>query len=252
MTSSPDTKKVSVEIAIPVFNEQAALPRCIEKLLKETRKEEFRNYEIALTIVNNASTDGTKAIAEKLSRRYDSVRLMNVPRKGRGGALRFCWDRSVSDILAYMDVDLSADLSHLPELLETIAGSKADIAIGSRLAKGAKVVGRTLVRELMSQGYNTLITFFFGTHFTDAQCGFKALSKQAYRTLAPLLQNQNWFFDSEMLITASKLGMRIKEIPVNWRDDPSSTVKIARTAGEDFAGLWRLLVTQPWKKQKKL
>jgi len=247
MSSSNLSKITSVEIAIPVYNEEDAIRSSGEKILEAITSEKYKGYRITITIVNNASTDNTIIIVNDLVKKYRNVKLMNLPQKGRGRALRRCWEGSSAQILVYMDADLSADISFLSLLLDAITKGKADIAIGSRLAKGAKVTGRTIVREVMSRVYNTLIRLLFHTTFSDAQCGFKAIKKEAFQKLSPLIQNQNWFFDSEMLIIAHKLGMKLAEIPLIWQDDPSSTVKIARTAGEDLLGLLRLWRTKPWK-----
>lgn len=251
MTPVSLARKTSVEIAIPVYNEEETLRRCIEEVLVATRSERFSGYRITLTIVNNASTDNTLKIANELAKEHEGIKIMDLPQKGRGMALRRCWKESSAQILAYMDADLSADLKYLGPLLDVIAKGNAEIAIGSRLVKGAKVTGRTISREVMSRTYNALIRLIFQTTFSDAQCGFKAIKKEAFHELASRIQNQNWFFDSEMLIIAQKLGMRIAEIPLVWHDDPSSTVKIARTAGEDLLGLIRLWRTKPWKTSEK-
>lgn len=239
--------KTSVDIAIPVYNEEASLEKNIEKLLSHIEKKDLKRYETRLIIVNNASTDATNEIAKTLAHRHKNIEVINLPHKGRGRAIRACWLKSTADVLAYMDVDLSADLRFLKSLLNAVAYEGADIAIGSRLAKGAKVSGRTALREIMSRGYNLLTRLLFCASFKDAQCGFKAISKPAFTRLEPLIQNQNWFFDSELLIVADKSGMRVAEIPIIWKDDPSSTVKVAKTAKEDLLGLLRLMRTRPWK-----
>ena len=147
-------------------------------------------------------------------------------------------------------MDLSSNLEFFKGLLSAIEDS-SDIAIGSRLARGANVVGRTVLRGIMSRGYNLLIKAFFSISFKDAQCGFKAIKKSVFQNLEPLIENNNWFFDSEMLILAEKSGYKITEIPISWHDDPSSTVKVAKTASEDFKGLFRLWKTKPWKNVRR-
>lgn len=238
----------SVDIAIPVYNEEAQLEESLTKLCKFISGKQFADYKINFIIVNNASTDATTRIGKSLAKHYRNVQFLSLPKKGRGRALTACWKQSKADVLAYMDVDLSADLVFLKDLLDAVAKKNADIAVGSRLANGATVQGRTLIREAMSRMYNFLIRLLFQTSFRDAQCGFKAISRQAFQKLSPLIENRNWFFDSEMLIIAEKAGFLIKEIPISWRDDPGSTVKVAKTAKEDLLGLLRLVKTKPWKK----
>lgn len=240
-------KKITVDISLPVFNEEKILEKSVIKLNEFINLRDLKKYKIKIIIVDNASTDSTAQIAKRLASQYNSVAYTFLPKKGRGRALRTSWLKSKAKIVTYMDIDLSADLFFLKSLLDAITNGESDISIGSRLVKGAKVQGRTWLREVMSRSYNLLIQLFFQVSFKDAQCGFKAIAKRVFARIEPLIKNQNWFFDSELLIIADKLGMKIAEIPITWKDDPSSTVKIAKTAKEDLQGLWRLLKTKPWK-----
>ena len=171
-----------------------------------------------------------------MSNKYTGVTCVHIPQKGRGRALRQVWLESTADVVSYMDEDLSTDLSHFLQLVKAVEGG-AHIAIGSRLAKGSKVK-RSLMREIISRCYSTLIRMMFFTPFRDAQCGFKALSRDTVKSIVPLVENNNWFFDSELLIIAAKRGFQIKEIPVHWEDDPDSRVRIMATAWEDMKGLY--------------
>ena len=226
----------TVDIAIPVYNEERDLPRSIDILTSYLRENLQNPWRVV--IADNASTDNTLSIAEMLCNRYTGVSCVHIPQKGRGRALRHVWMESDADVVSYMDVDLSTDLAHFSQLLRAIEDGAA-IAIGSRLAKGARVE-RSLKREFISRSYSTLVRTTFFTPFRDAQCGFKALSRDAARALVPLVKNNAWFFDSELLIIAARRGFRIQEIPVRWRDDPDSRVKILSTAWEDIRGLLRL------------
>lgn len=239
------SKKSALTVVIPVYNEEIDLPRNIPRLwrfLEENLKDE--KWEIL--IADNASTDKTPQIAKKLAAK-SGISYLRLPQKGRGRALKKAWGTSESDYLAYMDVDLSSDLSFFPKLIEKLEAG-ADIAIGSRLVQGSQVYGRTLAREMMSRAYNILIRLLFWTSFSDAQCGFKAIKKSSARELLPQVLDNEWFFDSELLIIADKAGFKIAEVPIVWRDDPRSTVKVAKTAWGDIKGLARLFVTRPWLK----
>ena len=163
-----------------------------------------------------------------------------MEQRGRGRALKRAWAESDADIVAYMDVDLSTDLSALPQTIAAVDGEGYDIAIGSRLKRGAQVIGRSFKRELISCSYSLIFRAMFLAGFQDAQCGFKAVSRRAADDVAPLVVDNGWFFDTEMLLIAEKNGYRIKEIPVKWTDDPDSRVKIISTAWEDIKGLLRL------------
>jgi hypothetical protein len=145
-----------------------------------------------------------------------------------------------------MDVDLSTDLKHFPPLVRSLLRGY-DIAIGSRNVRGARVYGRNFLRTMTSKGYIFLIKFFFWIHFSDAQCGFKAVTGRIVKTLLPAVSDNEWFFDSEMLILGEKSGYRIYEEPVTWIDNPGSTVRVLKTAWGDIKGLWRLYTTRPWQ-----
>ncbi len=226
----------SVDVVVPVYNEEDALPGSIERLtgfLSEHLANPWR-----VIIADNASTDGTRPVSEELSRSFPNVGYYYLPQKGRGRALRAVWLESDADIVSYMDVDLSTDLAHFPQLVGALE-SGYHVAVGSRLSRDSQVT-RAFKREFISRGYNLLIKSMFLTPFPDAQCGFKALTRQAAQSIIPGIENNNWFFDTELLIIAARRGYRIKSIPVKWDDDPTSTVNITSTALEDIKGLLRL------------
>ena len=229
---------VSVEIVIPVLNEDKALPVAVAKLREFARSHPGREWRFK--IADNGSTDRTQEVARELAAGRPDLSVTYLTQRGRGRALKKAWLESGAGVRCYMDVDLSTDLKHLPQLVDAIASQGYDIAIGSRLAKGAEVVGRSLKREIASRGYSALFRTAFFTPFRDAQCGFKAISAQAATALVPLVKDNHWFFDTELLLIALKNGYKIKEVPVHWEDDPDSRVKIIQTAWEDVKGLARL------------
>ena len=229
--------KASVDVVIPVYNEEDALPASIPKLCRFLRDNLSNPWRV--TIADNASIDGTRAVSEELSRNIEGVNYLFLPEKGRGRALRASWLGSECDIVSYMDVDLSTDLSHFPELVNELE-SGCHVAIGSRLSKTSRVTQRSIKREFTSRGYNLLIWSMFFVRFPDAQCGFKAMTRQAAQTIIPHIENNNWFFDTELLIIAEKRGYRVGVVPVAWEDDPTSSVNVVRTATEDIKGLLRL------------
>lgn len=240
----------SISFVIPVYNEEQDLPRNIP-ILHKFVKNNFGSYSWGIIIADNGpSRDRTAEVSRKLVKDYPGVKYVLVPRPGRGGTLKEVWLKSPADFLVYMDVDLSSDLKFLPKLVEALEEG-ADIAIGSRLARGAHVYGRTLTREVMSRGYNILIKLMFWTSFHDAQCGFKAITREAAQKLLPHVIDKAWFFDSELLIVGDKAGFKVSEVPIVWRDDPRSTVKVAKTAWGDIKGLIRLFLTRPWKNISK-
>ena len=227
----------SIDVVIPVYNEENALPVSIPKLCEFLRGNLANPWRV--TIADNASIDGTRGVSEQLSRDFESVNYLYLPEKGRGRALRTAWLGSECDLVSYMDVDLSTDLSHFPQLVASLE-SGCQVAIGSRLSKGSRVTQRSFKREFTSRGYNKLIWSMFFVGFPDAQCGFKAMTRHAAQAIIPHIKNNNWFFDTELLIIAEKRGYRIGVVPVGWEDDPSSTVNVVKTASEDIKGLLRL------------
>ncbi len=228
----------SVEIVIPVYNEAADLERSIRRLTGFL--DDALPYRHQVTIADNASTDDTLAIAQRLSVDLDGVRVVHLDAKGRGRALKQTWLASDADVVAYMDVDLSTDLTALLPLLAALVSGHSDVAIGSRLARGSRVV-RGPKREFISRTYNLILRGALAVSFSDAQCGFKAMRADVAQRLLPLVEDTNWFFDTELLVLAQRSGLRIHEVPVDWIDDPGSTVDIVATATEDLRGVWRLL-----------
>ena len=228
--------KPSIDIIIPVHNEENVLLDSIRRLNQFLQGNIQNPWRI--TIADNASTDATRAIAQLLAQDYPGVGYLFIPEKGRGRALRASWLNSTADFVSYMDVDLSTDLTHVPELIAALE-SGFHIAIGNRLNRKSEVT-RGFKREILSRCYNALIKGLFFTSFSDAQCGFKALNRRTAATIVPHVVNNNWFFDTELLILAAKRGYKIKSLPVTWIDDPESSVNITSTAKEDLKGLFRL------------
>jgi putative flippase GtrA len=226
-----------VDIVIPVHNEEAELEASVRRL--RAYLDAHIPFSASVVIADNASTDATWAIAQRLSGELEGVRGVRLAEKGRGRALRATWLASNASVLAYMDVDLATDLDALLPLIAPLVSGHSDLAIGSRLARGSQVV-RGPKRELISRVYNMIIRAALGNGFTDAQCGFKAIRSDAVDVVLPLVEDQAWFFDTEVLVTAQRLGLRIHEVPVDWVDDPDSRVDITSTAMEDLRGIWRL------------
>jgi len=239
-------KKPSVEIAIPVYNEERELAESIATL-RRFLQQNLTDFNWKITIADNASTDKTWEIAQDLAKNFPEVGAVHLPEKGRGRAVKRVWQQSKSEIVAYMDVDLSTDLKHFPPLVRSLTRGY-DLAIGSRNTRGARVYGRNLLRTVTSKGYILLIKLFFWINFSDAQCGFKAMRGEVAQKLLKDVIDNEWFFDTELLVVAEKAGYRIYEEPVTWIDNPGSTVRVLKTAMGDLRGLWRLFWTRPWKK----
>ncbi len=230
-------QKPRVEIVIPGYNEQAVLEKSV-LALREFLVANFP-YSWQITIADNASLDHTWEITQYLQETYPEVKAIHLDRKGRGRALRQAWMSSDAEVVSYMDVDLSTGLESFWPLVDSIISGEYEVATGSRLAKGAKVT-RQWKRELTSRGYNLLIKLLFFHNFSDAQCGFKACRAETARQLLPMIENYEWFFDTELLLLAEHNHLPIFEVPVRWVEDLDSRVKIVKTALEDLKGLWRV------------
>jgi|HubBroStandDraft_5_1064220.scaffolds.fasta_scaffold06988_2 putative flippase GtrA len=230
-------KVLQVDVVVPVRNEERDLVPSIRRLVAYLR-ESFP-FTARVTIADNGSTDATWALATGLARELAEVRAVHMELAGRGRALRAIWSASDAEVLAYMDVDLSTDLNALLPLVAPLLSGHSDLAIGTRLARGSRVI-RGPKRELISRGYNVLLHTLMGARFSDAQCGFKAIRRDQARALLPLTQDTGWFFDTELLVLAERAGLRIHEVPVDWIDDLDSRVDIIGTALADLRGMARL------------
>ena len=228
---------MTVDIAIPVFNEERALPGCIETLW--TYLSERFPFAWEITIVDNGSTDGTLLAAEGLASAWPHVSVLHQDRKGKGLAVRTAWLASTADVVAYMDVDLSTGLDALLPMVASLVNGHADIAMGSRLAPGARVI-RGVKRDITSRGYNALLRLVHGVRFTDAQCGFKAARAEVVVPLLRRVRDNAWFFDTELLLLAELNGLRLHEVAVDWVDDVASQVAIPRVASGNLRGVLRL------------
>jgi putative flippase GtrA len=226
-----------VEVVVPVHNEQRVLVASVTRLHRYLAAS--FPFPFRITIADNASTDRTWPLARQLATRLPQVAAVHLDEKGRGRALRQVWGGSDADVLAYTDVDLSTDLAALLPLVAPLVTGHSDLAIGTRLHRGARVV-RGPKRELISRGYNLLLRSLLRARFSDAQCGFKAIRADAAHALLPLVRDGDWFFDTELLVLAERAGLRIHEVPVDWVDDPDSRVAIVATALEDLRGVVRL------------
>lgn len=249
-TSSSPTYRQSagatptVDVVIPVYNEERDLEPSVTKL--RAFLHAHCPYRWRIMIADNASKDRTLEIARSLSEQHPGeVTYVHLDAKGRGRALKAAWTASQADIVSYMDVDLSTNLRHFMPMIEPLARGEYHVATGSRLMPGARVT-RQLKREIISRCYNLIVKLMFPRRrFSDAQCGFKALTRQAVRDLIPHIVDNNWFFDSELLIRAEQRGYRVWEVPVEWIEDLDTRVRIIPTAIEDLKGLWRVRTTKP-------
>ncbi len=225
-----------IDVIVPVYNEEHVLPTSVATLVGFLREKVAAPWRVLIT--DNASIDGTEEVSRRLAEEYPEVDYVRIPRKGRGGALKQVWVESPAEFVTYMDVDLSTNLDAFPKMIELLENG-CDVVIGSRLRHDADTK-RSFKREVLSQGYNVLVKLFFGTRFTDAQCGFKGMRRSAAQRLVPHVEDRKWFFDTELLVLAEKSGHRVGEVPVDWIEDLDTRVQLIITIRDDMVALFRL------------
>lgn len=231
------TPRLLVDVIIPVLNEAHVLEKSVNTVHNHLLR--YPDYDWRITVADNGSIDGTDAVAKRLSETLPNVHFVHLHLRGRGRALRHSWTQSPGDIVCYMDVDLSTDLNYLKPLVDAIGLEGYDLSTGSRLMKGSRIK-RSFNREVISRIYNIFVKLILQTKFSDAQCGFKAVSRKVVQEIVPVIEDQSWFFDTELLVLAEKGGYRIKDIPIIWIEDDDSRVRIVRTAWDDIKGVFRL------------
>lgn len=245
-TPHADNSALMVDVVVPVYNEEVDIARNIPTLRDYLSSAAFP-YGWRIIIGDNGSTDRTPEVSREQERLYPGqVVYYRATDNGKGRVIKECWETSSADIVSFMDVDLATDLEAFAPLIKPLAEGRADITIGSRLHKKSKVK-RSWKRRIMTRVYNTIVGALFSRGFRDAQCGFKAARREAAQNVLPVVQDLHWFFDTEFLLDAERLGYRIKEVPVTWVEDERTSVKLAKTALDDLRGLVRMRLTRPWR-----
>jgi len=237
LSANRNTSELRVDVVIPVLNEAHVLAKSVATVREFLSKNLAARWRVV--VVDNGSTDGTDRVARELESSHSDVHFTRLDLRGRGRALRHAWMESPADIVGYMDVDLSTELAAVPRAVRALAEEGYDIAIGSRLMRESQT-RRKIKREFISQAYNVFVKAALWTRFSDAQCGFKFVTREVVERIVPQVQDQSWFFDTEMLVLAEKQGYHIKDLPVVWLEDDDSRVKILSTAWEDIRGVLRL------------
>lgn len=235
-------KRMKIDVCLPVKNEEEILAANVVKILL-TFKRLLIDYQWRLIIAVNGSTDKSLTIATHLVLAYPEVlSCREVTTAGKGGAIKNVWQQSAADILVFLDADLAIEPEIINFLLTPILSEEADLVIGSRFLPAASFE-RSWRRTAVSRGYIFLSKLLLRHNFSDLQCGFKAIKKTAFQKLAGRLREDGWFFDTELVILASRLGLVVKEIPVAWRESRSgqrkSGVRIFRDSQSFLANLWR-------------
>lgn len=239
---------MTFDVTIPVLNEAETLDRQVRALHAFLcRHFPLRAAQWHILIADNGSTDDTPALAEALADELPEVRLVRVPRRGVGLALKTAWTQSEADMVGYMDLDLATDLQHFIQAYNALDTEGFDLVYGTRLHRRSRVRGRTLKREITSRVFNWIVKIYLGTRFSDGMCGFKWLRREH---VAPLMAggavSDGWFFSTELLAVAEWNGLTVCELPVHWTDDTSgSKVDIPRLARQYLQAMQVLKTRKP-------
>ncbi|MBI4449801.1 glycosyltransferase, partial [Candidatus Uhrbacteria bacterium] len=233
-------------VVLPTRNEAAIIRANLERLLAFLRTN--TSEEWCVIVADNASMDATRAIVREIATTNPQVELLEIPKAGKGGAVLAAWQRALQipdsrfqiPVFVFMDADLATDLAALPSLISAIRND-ADIAVGSRYLPESRTE-RGALRRLTSWCYRLLLRVLFGLRMSDPPCGFKAVNERVVREIVPLVRDQQWFFDTELLIRAQRAGLRITEIPVTWHEPRrrSSIRKITHMIAGDLRAMWQL------------
>lgn len=233
--------KTSIEITIPILNEESTLYDQIFKVNNYIGQSLQDIGSINIVLADNGSTDRTPEIGRLLAQEFGHVRYLRLDERGVGRALKASWCTSTADIVGYMDLDLATDMRHLRPAFELLISNRQDIVTGSRLAKGAQVIGRSFVRNLTSRAFNLIVKFVFRTSFSDGMCGFKFLKRTHLQSLLDEgAVSDGWFFATEILVVGENLGLRVGDLPVKWTDDANSKVKIGKLTKEYLLAMFVL------------
>ncbi|KTC35494.1 glycosyltransferase [Pseudomonas sp. ABAC61] len=231
----------TIEITIPILNEEQTLAQQVRIAYSYIQENLQDLGTTTIILADNGSTDNTQDIGRALSMELPGVKYLRLEKRGVGLALKSSWGESQADIVGYMDLDLATDLNYLRPALSNLISENFDIVTGSRLAKGAKVIGRTPLRNFTSTCFNYIVKFTFRTSFSDGMCGFKFLRRQILPSLTETgAKSDGWFFATEILVTGEHLKYKVLDLPVTWTDDPNSKVKIIKLSIEYLKAVFAL------------
>lgn len=240
----------SLNILLPVLNEEKRLEEGILKSIEYLNRMSYDH--VMLTIVDNGSTDGTREIAIGLCDMFPQVEYLRIGERGVGAAFRAGVQYNISEIVGYMDIDLSTDIEHLEEMIEAFEEDPDLFMVnGSRLSNQSQMHGRKWYRNLSSKGLPFLLKLFLGMKASDAICGFKFYEAETLRqVMAQTYEDNGWFYIIELLIRSERKGLKIKEIPVRWEDDHRTKVKFFSLMYHYMKQIMRLFIHLNFSKGK--
>jgi dolichyl-phosphate beta-glucosyltransferase len=229
---------VQYSIIIPAYNESRRIVATLNRVLSYLAEQ---GWDAELIVVNDGSRDDTADIVRRFAERNPMMRLLENPgNKGKGYSVRHGMLSAQGEMLLFSDADLSSPIEEAAKLFHAI-GAGADIAIGSRWLKPELQSERqSLHRQLFGRIYNLLLRVILGLQFKDTQCGFKAFSRRAARSIFPLQKIERWGFDPELIFLARKQGLKVVEVPVRWGHDEKTTLSPLRDGLRMFIEILRI------------
>jgi len=229
--------KFKISIIIPAYNEEKRVTKCIERILEYFNETE---WDLELIVAEDGSTDNTVKIVKGFASHDNRVKLHSFPdRLGKGGAIKNAMLHATKDHVCFMDADLSADVTELKRLMPYV--NDYEIIIGSRKLRGnLSPIKSPLKRKIFSSLYAKYFRLLFRINVHDPQCGFKLFNKNIVPTLFNEIHTTGFAFDSEVLVKASRLGYKIKEVPINWKYDPATKVSVFKQMIEMNNALWKI------------
>ncbi|AWB26421.1 flippase-like domain-containing protein [Halococcoides cellulosivorans] len=231
-----------VSVVLPAYNEADRIAETVAVTV-----ETLEAYDPAggfeVIVAEDGCEDRTPEIADRLAREDDRVRHVHSDeRLGRGGALEHAFRASTGETVAYLDTDLATDMVHLQEVVGSVHDGTADIAIGSRLTPGAQA-DRPHKRSIPSLGFNLLVRTLIGSTVQDHQCGFKAFDRAVLFEILADVEDEHWFWDTEVLVRAQRAGYEVREIAVDWEPKGDSKVDLVR----DVFGMGSQIARTAWQ-----
>jgi hypothetical protein len=245
--ASTTPRSVEVSVVLPAYNEERTIEETVRTSL-ETLGGFLPSDAFEVVVAEDGCEDRTPEIADRMAAEDPRVRhFHSEERLGRGGALERAFAAAHGDVLVYFDTDLATDMRHLEELVERVRSGETDVATGSRWMPG-RTANRPAKRGVPSRAFNSLVRLFLRSDVRDHQCGFKAVSREAYETLAPQIEDEHWFWDTELLVRAQRAGLSVAEFPVDWEPKGDTKVDLVRDVfgmGSQILRLWWQLSVRP-------
>ena len=209
---SPEADKPELSLVLPAYNEGDKIQRVIEKVSQIARKTGLK-YE--LIVVDDGSVDDTRRnlVDYICNTRHVTIRIIGYNKNmGKGYAVKTGFTHAKGDLVIFIDSDLDIDPTQITYYAEAL--KFGDIVIASKRHPQSRVEA-TVIRKILSYGFNILVKFLIGLNVSDTQAGLKAVRKSAFVDVFPKLTIKHYVFDVELLLLAKLLGLKIIELPVN-------------------------------------